>query len=71
MLLAPEMEANGSLASLAISDNWIGSEQEAKIKQICAGKSIKCALSVIIHQYLIIQPNTSQSPAVSHTHHQL
>jgi hypothetical protein len=31
----------GSLASLDISDNNIGDEQEAKIKQICAGKSIK------------------------------
>ena len=31
----------GGLASLTISTNQIGSEQ---IKQICAGKSIKCAL---------------------------
>jgi hypothetical protein len=37
-------EAKGSLASLTISDNNIGDEQEAKIKQICAGRSIKCAL---------------------------
>ena len=34
-------EAKGSLASLDISDNSIGDEQEAKIKQICAGKCIK------------------------------
>ena len=33
-----------SLASLDISNNWIGSEQQAKIKQICAGKSIKCTI---------------------------
>ena len=37
-------EAKGSLASLDISDNRIGDEQQAKIKEICAGKSIKCAL---------------------------
>jgi hypothetical protein len=36
--------ASGSLASLDISDNNIGDEQEAKIKQICAGKSIKFTL---------------------------
>jgi hypothetical protein len=35
-------EAKGSLASLTISNNQIGSVQEAKIKQICAGRSIKC-----------------------------
>jgi hypothetical protein len=35
---------SGALASLMISNNQIGSEQEAKIKQICAGKSIKCTL---------------------------
>jgi hypothetical protein len=34
----------GSLVSLDISDNYIGDEQEAKIKQICAGKSIKFTL---------------------------
>jgi hypothetical protein len=34
----------GSLASLDISDNNIGDEQGAIIKEICAGKSIKCAL---------------------------
>ena len=34
----------GSLASLDISNNSIGSAQEAIIKQICAGRSIKCAL---------------------------
>ena len=34
-------EVKGSLASLVISGNNIGDEQEAKIKQICAGKSIK------------------------------
>jgi hypothetical protein len=32
------------LASLDISDNNLGDEQEAKIKQICAGKSIKFTL---------------------------
>jgi hypothetical protein len=37
-------EAKGSLASLDISRNRIGDEQEAKIKQICAGKSIKFTL---------------------------
>ena len=37
-------EAKGSLASLDISGNRIGNKQEAKIKQICAGRSIKCAL---------------------------
>ena len=37
-------EAKGSLASLDISNNSIGSAQEAIIKQICAGRSIKCAL---------------------------
>jgi hypothetical protein len=41
-ILAPAIEAMGSLASLTISDNQIGRKQEAKIKQICAGKSIKC-----------------------------
>jgi hypothetical protein len=43
-ILAPALEANGSLASLTISNNKIGSEQQAKIKEICAGKSIKCTL---------------------------
>ena len=42
--LAGFVKANGSLTSLTISNNKIGSEQEAKIKEICAGKSIKCAL---------------------------
>jgi Ran GTPase-activating protein (RanGAP) involved in mRNA processing and transport len=42
-IIAPAIEASGSLASLTISNNGIGSEQEAKIKQICAGRSIKCA----------------------------
>ena len=37
-------EAKGPLASLTISNNKIGSKQEVKIKEICAGKSIKCAL---------------------------
>ena len=37
-------DAKGALASLDISDNHIGDEHEAKIKQICAGKSIKCTL---------------------------
>jgi hypothetical protein len=34
------LQDSGSLASLDISDNNIGDEQEAKIKQICADKSI-------------------------------
>jgi hypothetical protein len=37
-----DIRDSGALASLTISSNQIGSEQEAKIKQICAGKSIKC-----------------------------
>jgi hypothetical protein len=41
---AEHLKDMGSLASLDISDNNIGDEQEAKIKQICAGKSIKCTL---------------------------
>ena len=43
-ILVPALEANGSLASLTISNNRIGSEQEAKIKQICAIQSITCTL---------------------------
>jgi Ran GTPase-activating protein (RanGAP) involved in mRNA processing and transport len=43
-----DMKDMGPLASLDISNNGIGSEQEAKIKrrvkQICAGKSIRCTL---------------------------
>ena len=39
-----DINDSGSLASLTISNNKIGSEQEAKIKEICAGKSIKCTL---------------------------
>ena len=39
-----DMKDMGSLASLDISDNHTGDEQEAKIKQICAGKSIKFTL---------------------------
>ena len=34
---------NGALATLDISRNFLGAEG-AKIKQICAGKSIKCTL---------------------------
>ena len=41
---AEDMKDMGSLSELDISNNRIGSEQEAKIKQICAGKSIKCTL---------------------------
>jgi hypothetical protein len=41
VLLAPEIEANGALASLDMDGNYIGDEQEATIKQICAGKSIE------------------------------
>jgi hypothetical protein len=44
-VLVPALEANGPLVSLDISDNNIGNEQEAKIKQICAGKSIKFRLT--------------------------
>ena len=40
-VLVPDLEASGALASLDISGNDIGVEQEAKFKQICAGKSIK------------------------------
>jgi hypothetical protein len=36
---------SGSLASLDISDNNIGDEQEAKIKQICTEKSITITLT--------------------------
>ena len=43
-ILVPALEASRSLASLDISDNHIGDEQEAKIKQICTGKSIKFTL---------------------------
>jgi Ran GTPase-activating protein (RanGAP) involved in mRNA processing and transport len=43
-ILAPALQDSGSLASLDISNNSIGSEQEAKIKEICDGKSIKCTL---------------------------
>ena len=39
-----DIRDSGSLASLDISGNNIGDEQEAEIKQICAGKSIKCTL---------------------------
>ena len=41
---AGHLQDMGSLASLDISNNSIGSAQEAIIKQICAGRSIKCAL---------------------------
>ena len=41
-------EAKGALASLTISNNQISSEQEAKIKQICAGLSIKCTICSVI-----------------------
>jgi Ran GTPase-activating protein (RanGAP) involved in mRNA processing and transport len=43
-ILSEGIRDSGSLASLDISDNNIGDAQEAKIKQICAGKSIKCTL---------------------------
>jgi Leucine-rich repeat (LRR) protein len=43
-ILAPVIEASGSLASLTISNNRIGDKQQAKIKEICAGMSITCAL---------------------------
>jgi hypothetical protein len=43
-LIASDIQDMGSLASLDISNNSIGSAQEAIIKQICAGRSIKCAL---------------------------
>jgi Ran GTPase-activating protein (RanGAP) involved in mRNA processing and transport len=41
---AEHLKDMGSLSELDISNNGIGSEQTAKIKQICAGKSIKCTL---------------------------
>ena len=44
VLIVSDISDMGSLASLTISNNRIGSEQEAKIKEICAGKSIKCTL---------------------------
>ena len=37
------IQDNGALATLDISRNFLGAEG-AKIKQICAGKSIKCTL---------------------------
>ena len=37
-------DANGALASLDVSNNRIDENQKAKIKQICASKSIKCTL---------------------------
>ena len=43
-ILAPAIQDNGALASLDVSRNDIGDAQEAKIKQICASKSIKCTL---------------------------
>ena len=43
-ILAPALQDMGALASLDISDNNIGDKQEAEIKQICAGKSIKFTL---------------------------
>ena len=43
-LIASDIQDMGSLVSLDISDNNISDEQEAKIKQICAGKSIKFTL---------------------------
>ena len=43
-LIASDIQDMGALASLTISNNQISSEQEAKIKEICAGKSIKCAV---------------------------
>ena len=44
-ILAEAIQDMGALASLTISSNYqIGSEQKAKIKEICAGRSIKCAL---------------------------
>ena len=37
-------DAKGALASLNISGNNISSDQEAKVRKICADKSIECAL---------------------------
>ena len=57
------LKDNGGLASLTISSNKIGSDQQAKIKQICAGKSIECTLYalLIIHQF-----NTHQNSMGRH-----
>ena len=44
VLLASDIHDNGALASLDVSRNDIGGAQKAKIKQICASKSIKCTL---------------------------
>ena len=41
-IFSQDMQDNGALASLDISGNHIGSEQEASIKQVCAEKSINC-----------------------------
>ena len=40
-VLADDIQDKGALASLDISGSFLGAEG-AKIKQICAGKSIKC-----------------------------
>ena len=42
VLVSHEIQDMGALASLDISGNSIGSEQEASIKQVCAEKSINC-----------------------------
>jgi hypothetical protein len=43
-ILSEAIQDSRSLASLDISDNNMGDAQQAKIKQICAGKSIKFTL---------------------------
>ena len=43
-ILSQDIQDNGALASLNISDNHISSDQQATIKKICAEKSIKCTL---------------------------
>lgn len=42
--LADAIKDNGALASLGVSRNYIRDAQKAKIKQICASKSIKRTL---------------------------
>ena len=41
-IFSQDIQDNGALASLDISGNSIGSEQEASIKQVCGEKSINC-----------------------------
>ena len=43
-ILSEDIQDNGALASLDVSNNRIDENQKAKIEQICARKSIKCTL---------------------------